>query len=124
VNRQCAENDYATGRQIFVILRPRMAFTHIKRQSSMSSFNPPALAFGMLYCCLVNCAFPSPPYDLISLLLLSLGLSLGVTAIPFATEFLAYLAASSSVFGGVFGGVAWLFSWAGLDESTSPALRF
>jgi hypothetical protein len=56
--------------------------------------------------------------------LLSLGLGLGVTAIPFVTEFLGYLAASSSVFGGVFGRVAWIFSWAGLDESTSPALRF
>jgi hypothetical protein len=59
-----------------------------------------------------------------SLLLLSLGLSLDLTAIPFVTEFLAYLTASSSVFGGVFGRVAWLFSWAGLDESMSPALRF
>ncbi|KAJ7859042.1 hypothetical protein B0H14DRAFT_2687502 [Mycena olivaceomarginata] len=74
----------------------------------------------MVYCYLVNSAFPS--FDLMGPLLLGLGLSLGVTAIPSVTQFFAYLAASGSVFGGVFGPVAWVFSWAGLDELAWPTL--
>jgi hypothetical protein len=91
MNCRCTEIDYAAGRQIFVTLRPHMAFTHIKRQGSMSSFYPPTLAFGMVYCYLVNSAFPSFSSDLMGPLLLGLGLSLGVPAILSMTQFLPTL---------------------------------